>query len=299
MASTLDTKNYEPQEAQAIVSALGRSQCIVELSTDGTIIDVNNKFLELIGYNIDELRGKHHSVLVEPAERETPAYKEFWEKLRRGEYQSGEFKRIGKDGREVWIRGSYNPIFDASGKPVKVIKFASDITQQVEQARILKKSMDDLKETQRIKEELDKTVSEMSTPVTPIWDGILLLPLVGIVNSMRTADIMNKTLNKIAETSARVFILDISGVAAVDTGVANQFIKITKATQLMGCEAIISGVSPAIARTMVELGFAIGEVKTTATLRDAFELALKKMGFSNHIKGNESEKSETTNGSSV
>jgi rsbT co-antagonist protein RsbR len=120
---------------------------------------------------------------------------------------------------------------------------------------------------------------EMSTPVTPIWDGILLLPLVGIVDSVRTQDIMNKTLAKIAETRARMFVLDISGVSAVDTAVANQLLKITRATQLMGCESIISGISPVIARTLVELGIHVGEVKTTATLRDALELALRAMGM--------------------
>ena len=122
--------------------------------------------------------------------------------------------------------------------------------------------------------ESTKALMEMSTPVTPIWDGILLLPLLGIVDSVRTQDIMNKTLYKIAETSAKVFVMDISGVAAVDTAVANQLIKITKATRLMGCKAIISGISPAIARTLVELGVSVGDVKTTATLRDAVEWAL-------------------------
>ena len=123
--------------------------------------------------------------------------------------------------------------------------------------------------------ESSKAMMEMSTPVTPIWEGILLLPLLGILDSSRTQDIMNKTLLKISETRSKVFILDISGVASVDTAVANQLIKITKATQLMGCEAIISGISPAIARTIVELGVNVGEVKTTSTLRDAFEIALK------------------------
>lgn len=123
-----------------------------------------------------------------------------------------------------------------------------------------------------------KALMEMSTPVTPIWEGILLLPLIGIIDSDRTQDIMNKTLNKIAETRAKVFVMDISGVGAMDTAVANQLIKITRATQLMGCETIISGLSPAIARTLVELGISIGDVKTTATLRDSFELALKAVG---------------------
>ena len=131
-----------------------------------------------------------------------------------------------------------------------------------------------------------KALMEMSTPVTPIWEGILLLPLLGIVDSSRTQDIMNKTLAEIAKTRAKVFVLDISGVSAMDTAVANQLIKITKATQLMGCETIISGVSPAIARTLVELGISIGEVKTTATLRDSFELALKAVGVDRQLLGN-------------
>lgn len=131
-----------------------------------------------------------------------------------------------------------------------------------------------------------KALMEMSTPVTPIWEGILLLPLLGIVDSTRTQDIMNKTLAEISKTRAKVFVLDISGVSAMDTAVANQLIKITKATQLMGCETIISGVSPAIARTLVELGVSIGEVKTTATLRDSFELALKAVGVDRHLLGN-------------
>ena len=128
-----------------------------------------------------------------------------------------------------------------------------------------------------------QALSEMSTPVTPIWDGILLLPLVGILDSTRTQDVMTKTLNKIAESRAKVFVLDISGVGAIDTSVANQLLKITKATQLMGCETIVSGLSPAIAQTLVELGVNVGEVRTTATLRDSFELALRTLGLDRKI----------------
>jgi rsbT co-antagonist protein RsbR len=123
-----------------------------------------------------------------------------------------------------------------------------------------------------------KTLMEMSTPVTPIWEGILLLPLLGLLDSQRTQDVMNKTLSKISESRAKVLVMDISGVSTMDTAVANQLLKITKATQLMGCETILSGLSPAIARTLVELGVNIGEVRTTATLRDSFELALRAIG---------------------
>jgi rsbT co-antagonist protein RsbR len=123
-----------------------------------------------------------------------------------------------------------------------------------------------------------RALMEMSTPVTPIWEGILLLPLLGILDSQRTQDVMTKTLARIAESRAKVLVMDISGVSAMDTAVANQLLKITKATQLMGCETILSGLSPSIARTLVDLGVNVGEVRTTATLRDSFELALRATG---------------------
>jgi rsbT co-antagonist protein RsbR len=118
----------------------------------------------------------------------------------------------------------------------------------------------------------------MSTPVTAIWRDILMLPLVGIIDSGRAQDIMNAMLTAIAETQARVIIMDISGVAVVDTAVANHLIKITKATKLMGCDCTISGVSPAIAQTMVELGIEVGDVQTTATLKDALVDAFRTTG---------------------
>ena len=123
-----------------------------------------------------------------------------------------------------------------------------------------------------------KSLMEMSTPVTQIWSGILLLPLVGIIDSKRARDIMNATLAKISETQARIFILDISGVGVVDTAVANHLIKITQATRLMGCDCTISGVSPSIAQTIVDLGIDVGRIKTTATMKDALAHALLRVG---------------------
>jgi len=124
-----------------------------------------------------------------------------------------------------------------------------------------------------------KALVEMSTPVTQIWNGILLLPLVGIIDSTRSGDIMSASLAKIAETQSRIFILDISGVGVVDTAVANHLIKITRATRLMGCESTISGISPSIAQTIVDLGIDVGKVKTTATMRDALADAFSRLGL--------------------
>lgn len=123
-----------------------------------------------------------------------------------------------------------------------------------------------------------RALLEMSTPVAAVWDQILLLPVVGIIDSKRAGDIMNRMLERVSETQARAFILDISGVAVVDTAVANHLIKMTKATRLMGCECIISGLSPAVAQTIVELGIEVGEIRTTSTLKDALRSAFTLTG---------------------
>lgn len=124
-----------------------------------------------------------------------------------------------------------------------------------------------------------KALMEMGTPITAIWEDILLLPIVGIIDSGRAQDIMDAMLTKVAQLQTRVFILDISGVAVVDTAVANHIIKMTKATSLMGCSCVMSGISPSIAQTMVELGIDVGNVKTTSNLKDALKYAFKSTGI--------------------
>jgi methyl-accepting chemotaxis protein len=114
----------------ANTAAILRSQAVVEFKMDGTIMTANDNFLKPMGYTLDEIKGKHHSMFVDEAYRQSGEYREFWAKLNRGEYQTGEFKRVGKGGKDVWIQASYNPVFDANGKPVKVVKYATDITRQ-------------------------------------------------------------------------------------------------------------------------------------------------------------------------
>jgi len=118
------------QELTAKVQALEKSQAIIEFDLDGTVLTANKNFLDTLGYTLDEIRGCHHSLFVPPGHRDSTEYREFWNALRRGEYQAREFMRIAKDGRPVWIQGSYNPLLDRSGKPFKVVKFATDITAQ-------------------------------------------------------------------------------------------------------------------------------------------------------------------------
>ncbi|QPF85746.1 PAS domain-containing methyl-accepting chemotaxis protein [Bradyrhizobium genosp. L] len=122
--------NAKVQNALAQATAIGKSQAVIEFKLDGSIVTANENFLNAMGYALDEIRGKHHSMFVEPAVRDSREYREFWASLNRGEFQAAQYKRIAKGGREIWIQASYNPIMDKNGKPVGVIKFATDITQQ-------------------------------------------------------------------------------------------------------------------------------------------------------------------------
>ncbi|WP_281556387.1 methyl-accepting chemotaxis protein [Thalassomonas sp. RHCl1] len=112
------------------IAAISKSQAVIEFNMDGIILNANENFLQTVGYSLEEIQGRHHSMFVEPGFESSIEYKEFWAKLKRGEYESKEYKRIGKAGREIWIQASYNPIFDLNGNPFKVVKFATDVTQQ-------------------------------------------------------------------------------------------------------------------------------------------------------------------------
>jgi methyl-accepting chemotaxis protein len=122
---TLATTDYKGQ-----IAAINKAQAVIEFNMDGVVISANDNFLNALGYTLAEVKGKHHSMFVDEAYKQSAAYKEFWAKLNRGEYDAAEYKRIGKGGKEVWIQASYNPILDLEGKPFKVVKYATDVTEQ-------------------------------------------------------------------------------------------------------------------------------------------------------------------------
>lgn len=112
-----------------ILKALDRSQAVIEFTLEGKILHANKNFLDVTGYSLNEIIGRHHSIFVDRKEASSPAYKAFWEKLGNGEFDTGKYKRVTKSGEDIWIRASYNPILDGNGKPFKVVKFATDITE--------------------------------------------------------------------------------------------------------------------------------------------------------------------------
>ena len=124
-----------------MINAINKAQAVIEFSLDGVVQDANENFLKALGYRLDEIKGKHHSLFIEPSYRQSPEYRMFWEKLGRGEYDAAQYKRIGKGGTEIWIQASYNPILDANGKPFKVVKYATDITASVKASQALQEAV--------------------------------------------------------------------------------------------------------------------------------------------------------------
>ncbi|MFN8707453.1 MAG: methyl-accepting chemotaxis protein [Planctomyces sp.] len=123
-AAKVRNADYEGQ-----LAAIGKAQATIEFDLEGRIQTANDNFLNTLGYTLDEVRGRHHSMFVDPAYGNSSECRQFWADLKAGTYQSAQYKRIGKGGREIWIQASYNPIFDLNGKPYKVVKYATDITE--------------------------------------------------------------------------------------------------------------------------------------------------------------------------
>jgi methyl-accepting chemotaxis protein len=130
-ATDITERKIRDADSQGQIDAIGRSQAVIQFKLDGTIITANENFLQTLGYRLDEIQGRHHSMFVDEKDKHGVAYRQFWEALNRGEFQAGQYKRIGKGGKDVWIQASYNPILDLNGKPFKVVKFATDITKKI------------------------------------------------------------------------------------------------------------------------------------------------------------------------
>ncbi len=149
----------ELMDLRGKLEAISKSQAIIEFNLDGTIITANENFLTVLGYGLDEIKGRHHRLFVDPTYAQSREYEQVWERLRNGEVKAGEFKRIAKGGKEVWIHGAYNPILDSTGKPYKVVEYGSDITSQVAQRVQLQEG---IKDVMSIAEGVTESASEMA-----------------------------------------------------------------------------------------------------------------------------------------
>jgi len=236
---------------------------VMAVNTDLEIIYMNAAGRNFLGKSWEEIAKQHCYELFDSAHCQTPDCR-MLQAIEHQEIRSGR-NEIPMGDQTVYIEYYAVPLRGREGNIIGGLEFILDISEKV-------------RDEQRL-EEQSRTIREISTPTIELWDRVLVLPVVGVIDSMRAQQMTNTMLNKIKETSAKVIILDIQGVAAVDTAVANHLIKITKATRLMGCQCIISGISPAVASTIVQLGIEMGDVKTNSTLRDALEDSFKMMNF--------------------
>lgn len=163
-------------EARGKLAAIDRAMAVIEFGLDGNVLTANDNFLALMGYSLNELKGKHHRVFCEPSLVNSHEYSSFWQRLNAGEFFRGQFKRIGKNGRTIWLEASYNPVYDAEGKLAKIVKFASDITERVEKfeedSRSASRAYHISAETERVAEQGAEVIQQTATEMRRIADNI-------------------------------------------------------------------------------------------------------------------------------
>jgi len=207
-ATDITENKIRQADAEGQLAAVSKSQATIEFNLDGTIVTANDNFLNAVGYSMEEIRGKHHRLFVEPEYERSAEYRQFWDKLGHGEYDEGQYKRIAKGGREVWLQASYNPILDPDGKPFKVVKYATDITKQKEDEVELQEVMSETTEVMNFLSAGDlnhQMMGEYSDKFTQLKNAIndSIGNLFNMVNEIRTASVnMSSGASEIAQGNA-------------------------------------------------------------------------------------------------
>jgi len=209
-SETSQEANHNLQNMQGQLAAIDKAQAVITFELDGTIRSANDNFLRTMGYSLNEIRGKHHSMFVEPEHRASNEYRAFWAKLGRGEFDAGQYQRIANGGRKVWLQASYNPILDASGKPLHVVKYATDITEQINFAAQLRSAVE---ETQAA---VSATMNgDLTRRINATGKTGELAALSNGVNSL--IDILGTLIQQIRETAGEVK----SGLEEISQGNSN------------------------------------------------------------------------------
>ncbi|MER2298470.1 methyl-accepting chemotaxis protein [Pseudomonas promysalinigenes] len=193
------------REHESLIKALMRSTAVIEFNLDGEVLTANDRFLQTVGYSLDQVRGKHHRMFCEPAQANSADYQAFWDKLRRGEYVADRFKRIDAHGRTVWLEASYNPIFDAHDVLYKVVKFATVITDQVNQEQAVAHAADIAYNTSLETDSSARKATEVVTQTVEVMRG-LEGSMQNAANGIEALDKQSKVIGAIIKT-----ISDIAG----------------------------------------------------------------------------------------
>ena len=260
MSKDITTGSAAAPDYQLMVDSLVDTEVIM-LACDGTILSWNHGAARLKGYSAAEAVGENVSVFYQPEDLESGLMqRELHQALETGRYE-GEGWRLRKDGSRFWANVVISPVRNEEGEHIGFVKVTRDETERIERDRLLQRQRDE--------------ILELSTPVMQIWDRVLVLPIIGTLDSVRAARLTENLLQRIASDQAAIVILDISGVPMIDTAVAQHLFKTIQGAQLMGAQSIISGVRPETAQAMVHLGIDIGTVKSRSTLSDALQLAFR------------------------
>lgn len=234
---------------------------VIRLDPEGIVRSWSPGAERLKQYTKDEVLGHHVDMFYAEEDRNSGlATREMAVATRDGRYE-GEGWRVRKDGSRFWAWVVLAPIFGPDGTPLGFVKVARDLSERREQEQLLQRQRDE--------------ILELSTPVIGVWEKVLVLPIIGTLDSLRAARLTESLLERIALDQAEVVILDVSGVPAIDTDVAQHLLKSVEAARLMGTVSVLSGVRPEAAQTMVHLGIDLGSLRCRTTLKEALQLALR------------------------
>jgi rsbT co-antagonist protein RsbR len=237
---------------------------VIRLDGQGLVRSWNLGAKRLTGYEASEAIGQHVSMFYTDEEtRAGQVESELTAAVREGRVEVDGW-RIRRDGSRFWASVSISPIRDDAGELTGFVKVARDLTERRQQEELVQRQRDE--------------ILELSTPVIQVWDRIIVLPLIGTLDSVRAARLTEGLLERIAADLAEVIILDVSGVPAIDSGVARHLLKTVEAARLMGAMSILSGVRPEIAQSIVHLGIDLEGLRSRASLKDALQLALRMVG---------------------
>jgi len=285
IATDITREQLEKASAESQSDAIRRAQGVIEFDLDGTILEANDKYLDTVGYSLNEVTGKHHRILVDAATRQSVEYRELWETLNRGDFVSGQFLRIRKDGSPVWIQATYNPVFDPNGKPRKVIKYATDISEQKQH-----------------EQNLNELLEEATKVLTGIARGDLTHRMHGQYKSQLStlSDSINQTIGQLQVTIGQLIDDTMNlrhgsqSLISINTeayNAANQTARQSEQTSLNANH--VSSTVDSVAKALEEMVTSIKEVSRNSL--DAVTVAVKAVELSDDAKANVTQLAESSN----
>jgi methyl-accepting chemotaxis protein len=268
-ATDITAQMVETNALRGQVDAIRRSQAVISFDLDGRVLEANPNFLSAVGYTAAEVVGQHHGMFVDAEHRASAEYARFWDALRRGEYQAGQFRRIGKGGREVWIEASYNPVLDADGRPVQVTKFAIDVTAQVEQREQVRR-MEEASARERVEAEARHKAErvQLADAFEQTVGGVLASVASAATELQATATSMSGIATETARQSTTVAAAASQAAANVNT--------VAAAAEELG--ASVNEIGRQVAGSEDLAGQAVTEAEHTALLVQELSEAVRRIG---------------------